>query len=311
LSSLALFAVTPLAILLPVAIATWVVGARRRGRFLRETGVLLFAYFAYFLVRGVTEGSFAEAREHAQILVEFEQSLGIFVDPSTQALLLSQTALIKVANWIYVWGHWPVVGGVIIWLFAKRPDAYHVYRNALLISGGIGLILYVTFPAAPPRLIGMGFADTVFEQSTFAGIMQPNALTNQYAAFPSLHFGWSLLMGIAIMREVRSSRLRLLAPFLPVAMLLSVVITANHYVVDAIAGGMVAIIGLQLAIMVRRFSPIRIEWVGWGNIVAGVPQLSESSLTGPGVSPHHVRRVHVEHEARIAEHSVRLVMPPS
>lgn len=309
MSSIALFAVTPLAILLTVALATWAVGARRRGRFLREAGVVIFAYFAYFLVRGITEGNFAEAREHAQLLVEFEQSLGIFVDPSTQALLLSQTAIMKLANWIYVWGHWPVVGGVVIWLFAKRPDAYLVYRNALLISGGIGLILYVTFPAAPPRLLGMGFADTVFDQSTFAGIMQPNSLTNQYAAFPSLHFGWSLLMGIAIMREARSSRLRLLAPFLPVAMLLSVVITANHYIVDAVAGGMVAVIALQLAIMVRRFNPIRIEWVGWGN--AAVPQLSESALTGPGVSPHHIRRARMEHEARIAEHSVRLVMPPS
>ncbi len=311
MSSLALFAVTPFAILLTVAIAAWVVGAQRRGRFLRETGVVLFAYFAYFLVRGATEGNFAEAREHAQLLVEFEQSLGIFVDPSTQALLLSQTAIMKVANWIYVWGHWPVVGGVIIWLFAKRPDAYQLYRNALLISGGIGLILYVTFPAAPPRLIGMGFADTVFDQSTFAGIMQPNALTNQYAAFPSLHFGWSLLMGIAIMREAHSSKLRFLAPFLPVAMLISVVITANHYIVDAIAGGMVAVIGLQLASTVHRLSPIRIEWVGWGNAVSQVPPLSESALAGPDVSPHHIRRAHVEHEARIAEHSARLVMPPS
>ncbi|MBT5775181.1 MAG: phosphatase PAP2 family protein [Dehalococcoidia bacterium] len=311
MSSVVLFAVTPIAIILTVVAATWIVGARRRGRFLREAGVVLFAYFAYFLARGVTEGNFAEARDHAQILVEFEQSLGIFVDPSTQALILSQTAIMKVANWIYVWGHWPVVAAVIIWLFAKRPDAYLLYRNALLISGAIGLVLYVTFPAAPPRLLGMGFVDTVFDQSTFAGIMQPNSLTNQYAAFPSLHFGWSLLMGIAIMREAHSAKLRLLAPFLPIAMLLAVVITANHYIVDAVAGGMVAIIALQLAQVVRRLNPLRIEWVGWGNAVASVPQLSESALTGPGVSPHHARQARLELEARLAEHAVRAVIPPS
>jgi PAP2 superfamily protein len=311
LSAVAFFAVTPLAILLAVVAATWAVGARRRGRFLREAGLVLLAYFAYFLVRGVTEGNFAEAREHAQLLVEFEKSLGIFVDPSTQALLLSQTALIKVANWIYVWGHWPVVGVVIIWLFTTRPEAYLVYRNALLISGGIGLILYVIFPAAPPRLIGMGFADTVFDQSTFAGIMQPNALTNQYAAFPSLHFGWSLLMGIAIMRETHSAKLRLLAPFLPIAMLLSVVITANHYVVDAVAGGVVALISLQAALIIHRLNPIRIEWVAMDNAVASVPRLSESAVAGLGVSPHHARQAHLELEARLAEHATRVVLPPT
>ena len=309
MSSIALFTVAPIAIVFTVAIATWVVGARRRGRFLREAGVVLFAYFAYFLARGITEGNFTEAREHAQLLVEFEQSLGIFVDPSTQALILSQTAIMKVANWIYVWGHWPVVGGVIIWLFARRPDAYLVYRNALLISGAIGLVLYVTFPAAPPRLLGMGFVDTVFDQSTFAGIMQPNSLTNQYAAFPSLHFGWSLLMGIAIVREAHSARFRLLAPFLPMAMLVSVVITANHYIVDAVAGGMVAVLSLQVALIVRRFNPLRIEWVGWGNAVASVPQLSESALAGPGVSPHHVRQARLDLEARLADQAAQAVLP--
>ena len=311
MSSVALFAVTPAAIILTVAIAAWVVGARRRGRFLREAGLILFAYFAYFLVRGLTEGNFAEAREHAHLLVQFEQSLGIFMDPSTQALILSQTVLMNVANWIYVWGHWPVVAGVIIWLFAKRPDAYLVYRNALLISGAIGLVLYVTFPAAPPRLLGMGFVDTVFDQSTFAGIMQPNSLTNQYAAFPSLHFGWSLLMGIAIMREAHSAKLRLLAPFLPIAMLIAVVITANHYIVDTVAGGMVAVLALQAALMVRRLNPIRIQWVGWGAAVASVPTLSESDIPTPGVSPRHTRQRRLEFEARLAEHKARAVLPPT
>jgi membrane-associated phospholipid phosphatase len=224
-------------------------------------------------------------------------------------VLLNQTALMKAANWIYVWGHWPVVGSVTIWLFAKRPAAYLVYRNAILISGAIGLAFYVTFPAAPPRLLGMGFADTVFDQSTFAGVMQPNSLTNQYAAFPSLHFGWSLLMGIAIMREAHSARLRLLAPFLPLAMLVSVVVTANHYIVDAVAGGMVAVIAFQIALMLRRFNPRRIERVDWGNAVASVPQLSASALVGAGVSPHHSRQARFELEAHLAEHSARSVSP--
>jgi len=311
LTSFVLLAVIPLAILLTVAATALVIGSRHRGRFLREAGLIVGAYFAYFLVRGLTEGSFAEAREHSQILVEVERSLGIFVDPSTQARLLSQTALMKVANWMYVWGHWPVVGGVTIWLFAKRPGAYLIYRNSLLISGAIGLVLYITFPAAPPRLLGMGFVDTVFDQSTFAGVMQPNSLTNQYAAFPSLHFGWSLLMGIAIMREAHSVKFRILAPLLPISMLLAVVITANHYIVDTIAGGMVAVIALRLAFMVRRFNPIRIQWIDWSAAVNFIPTLSQSQLASSSISPRHAREVRLDLEAQIAQHKARAVLPPA
>jgi hypothetical protein len=140
-------------------------------------------------VRAISEGSSSIALDNAKLLIELEQSVGLLIEPSFQGLMLSSQALVDVVNWIYIWGHWPVIGVVAIWLFARKPTAYRTYRNALIISGGIGLVFYVSFPAAPPRFTDLGLVDTVFSQSSVAQLMQPTEFTNQYAAFPSLHFG--------------------------------------------------------------------------------------------------------------------------
>ena len=221
-------------------------------RFLKEAALILGAYFAYFGVRAISEGSASIALENARLLIELEQQVGLFVESSVQGALLSSEALVDIVNWIYVWGHWPVIGAVAIWLFARKPKAYRTYRNALLISGGIGLVFFIGFPAAPPRFTDLGFVDTVFSQSSVARLMQPTEFTNEYAAFPSLHFGWSLLMAIAIFRESQRLPVRVVAWLLPLGMLVSIVATANHWVVDAIAGGAVSLVGLRAALLLER-----------------------------------------------------------
>ena len=257
----ALRAVTPLLIILVVASATWLVGKKRRVRFLKEAALILGAYFAYFGVRAISEGSSSIALQNARLLIELEKNVGIFVEPSIQGVLLSSEAFMDIMNWIYIWGHWPVIGAVAIWLFARKPGAYRTYRNALLISGGIGLIFYISFPAAPPRFTNLGLVDTVFSQSSVAQLMQPTSFTNEYAAFPSLHFGWSLLMATAIFREAKRQRVRVVAWLLPLGMFVSIVATANHFVVDALAGGIVALIGLRAALMLER--PGAMSWLHW------------------------------------------------
>jgi membrane-associated phospholipid phosphatase len=244
-----------------VAGGAWFVGQKRRVRFLREAALILGAYFAYFGVRAISEGSSSIAMENARLLIELEQRVGFFVEPSIQGMTLSSDAFIDIVNWIYIWGHWPVIGAVAIWLFARKPGAYRTYRNALLISGAIGLVFYVSFPAAPPRFTNLGFVDTVFRQPGIAQLMQPTEFTNQYAAFPSLHFGWSLLMATAIYRESRKQPVRVVAWLLPAGMLLSIVATANHYLIDALAGGIVALIGLRASLMIDR--PGAFAWLHW------------------------------------------------
>jgi len=257
----ALRAVTPLLIILVVAGTTWAVGQKRRVRFLREAALIIGAYFAYFGVRAISEGSSSIALHNARLLIALEKRAGLFIEPSVQGVLLSSQAFIDIVNWIYVWGHWPVIGAVAIWLFARKPNAYRTYRNALLISGGIGLIFYISFPAAPPRFTNLGLVDTVFSQSNMARLMQPTSFTNEYAAFPSLHFGWSLLMATAIFREAKRQPVRMVVWLLPLGMLVSIVATANHFVVDALAGGIVALVGLRAAMMLER--PGAFSWLHW------------------------------------------------
>lgn len=227
--------------------------ARSRPRIpvLYEVLGVVGAYFAYFAVRGATESEFDRALGHAELIRRFEQGLGLFQEPRLQAAILDKQWVVDLANWVYVWGHWPIIAGVAVWLYRSHRERYRLLRNAMLISGGIGLVIFTTFPVAPPRLADMGLVDTVVQNSDLYRVLQPPALTNQYAAVPSLHFGWNLLIGIAIFRE--SSRLsgRIVGVLSPLAMFAAVVLTGNHYIIDTVVGGTVALIGLRAAYAIR------------------------------------------------------------
>lgn len=248
----AIFAGLLLLVALTVTVSALSVGHGRRRDFLREARIVLVAYFAYFLVRGFTEGDAATALRHAELIEQAERSLGLFVEPTMQAAIVGEQWLMDVANWVYLWGHWPVIGVAAIWLFAKSPSGYQRTRNAFLISGAIGLIFFSVFPTAPPRLSDIGLVDTVVERLNFYHLLQPPQLTNQYAAFPSLHFGWNLLVGIALVRYGTTRGHTFLGVLSPAAMGVAIVVTANHYILDLIAGGLVALLGLLLATLLAH-----------------------------------------------------------
>ena len=216
----------------------------------REVLLVLSGVVVYFGVRGFTVTDAQEALDHALHLVEFERSLGVYVEPSLQALVLGSDSLVAVMNWVYIWGHWPVIAIVLLWLFFMHPAGYRRTRNAMLLSGGVGLLIFAAFPVAPPRLADLGFIDTVTEHSTAYRVLQPPAFVNQYAAMPSLHVGWDLLMGLAVYTYSRHVLLRLAGLMLPVLMVSSVVLTANHYLIDA-AGGALLVVASML--VMRRF----------------------------------------------------------
>lgn len=136
---------------------------------------------------------------------------------------------------------------VFVWLARRRPAAYVVYRNALLISGLVGMVIVALHPVAPPRLMDLGFVDTVTTQTNAYRVLQPPAFTNPYAAMPSFHVGWDLLVGIALVRESRSWWPRLAGHVLPMAMVASVVLTGNHYLLDAVVGDLIVLASLALA----------------------------------------------------------------
>jgi len=220
----------------------------RRSRVVREFVLILTAIVLYFLVRGLIDGRIAVAFRNAEHVVRIEQSAGLFVEPDLQDMVVQRGWLVDAANYVYIYGHWPVVALTLAWLLLRHRDAYCRFRNAILISGAIGLLIFALFPVAPPRFLdGYGFVDTVTEQTTAYRVLQPPAFINQYAAVPSLHFGWNLLMGIAWAGLAGSWVGRLFGWLMPPAMLAAIVLTANHYVLDGIAGGLIALLGLVLA----------------------------------------------------------------
>jgi membrane-associated phospholipid phosphatase len=218
----------------------------------RELLLIAAGFVGYFGVRAVTQGSAAAAAAHANTLTSFERWLGVYWEPRLQEAITDNRTVVTFMNWVYVWGHWPVIVAVAVWLYLRVPDEYRLIRNAFFISGGIGMVFFVFLPMAPPRLVDAGLTDTVARYSHAYRALQPPALVNRYAAFPSLHFGWDLLIGIALVRNASRWWLRGFGLVMPALMAVAVVLTANHWIVDVPAGGAIALLGLAAAILLRR-----------------------------------------------------------
>jgi len=217
----------------------------------KQVALIGCAVIFYFVVRGQTEGSEATAIENGRRLLAHEETLGIAVERQWQSWTESH-GLTTPANWVYIWFHWPVIAVTLVWLHHSRIEAYLILRNAMFISGAIGLVIFVSLPVAPPRLIDAGFVDTVTEHSTSYRVLQPPALVNKYAAVPSLHVGWNLLIGVALWNASDRWAVRCFAVIGPVLMALAVVVTANHYVLDGVVGAGVALVGLWIALRITK-----------------------------------------------------------
>jgi hypothetical protein len=244
----------------------------------REMLLIAPAVFLYFAVRGMVDAHEreAEAIRNGEYLIRLQEFLGISHELTVQSWIMGSDMLVTLMNWIYIWGHWPVVVGTLVWLIVWRPDTFHTYRNAFILSGILAMFVFALYPMAPPRLMpDLAFVDTVAQQSNSYRVLQPPALTNPFAAMPSLHLGWNLLMGIAIVRESRSALARGFGYVMPVGMFLAIVLTGNHYFLDGVAGGALATASL-LAVMGR--------WSTVGRHVTGdtasAPEPSRASSSG-------------------------------
>jgi membrane-associated phospholipid phosphatase len=224
----------------------------RRREALRELGIFVIAYIIYFGVRSITEGTAAAAMQNAMDLVRLEQRLGIAWERTVQDAVLGSRPLLGAANTVYIYGHWPVIIATGVLLFRYRRHYYYRLRNACLLSGLAGLVIFTLFPVAPPRLTDLPLVDTVTQQAEGYRQIVPRELVNQYAAMPSFHAGWNVLLGIVVFRATRNSLLRLLAVVGPTAMVLAVVATANHFVVDVVAGIAIACAGLLVMSALER-----------------------------------------------------------
>ncbi len=247
---------------------TTIAAALRSWRFCHRYGlwdlaVMGAAFALYYWVRGLVEGRTTEAVSRGIDIAQVERALGLFWEKELQALVMSSHLLVEAANAVYVYAHFPLIVVVGLWLFFWHRPVYALYRNAFLVSGGIGLLFFTFLPTAPPRLLPWpyGLVDTMAAFSPVNYSMQPAGFVNQYAALPSLHFGWNLLLALAIWSATRHPLLRALALAMPVAMGTAIVATANHYILDLVLGAAVAMLGLGVArawaIYGRRLFPWR------------------------------------------------------
>lgn len=214
---------------------------------LRELGLIGLAAVVYVGVRAITEGRAEWAVTNGRRILRLETALHIDWEQALQALLLGHPALLKLANDVYIFGFWPVLAGAAVYLYVRHREHYVVLRNAVFVSGLIGFAFFAFLPVAPPRLVDPHLVDTI---RLYTPDYRPAALsdvTNEYASLPSLHFGWSLLVGVMVAAASRRWIAYAFAVVMPAAMALAVLVTANHYVIDVIVGGAVALTALVLA----------------------------------------------------------------
>ncbi|MFI5891933.1 phosphatase PAP2 family protein [Actinoplanes sp. NPDC051513] len=222
-------------------------------RALREIVFVGVLFLAYKLGRILVEGHVGAALANAQNVWDFERLVHLPSEASLQASLLSHTFWVRVANCFYAYVHFPATAAALIWLYLKRPEIYLWFRRTLASLTALALVIHALFPLAPPRMLtSAGMVDTghLYGPSVY-GSPSTDTLSNQYAAMPSLHVGWALAVAIALIAATRS-RWRWLWLAHPLATLTVVVVTGNHYWLDAIAAVMLVAIVLAVVTPLSR-----------------------------------------------------------
>ncbi|WIM99025.1 phosphatase PAP2 family protein [Actinoplanes oblitus] len=243
---------------------------------LRELGLVAVMFVIYKIGRLAANGHVGEAFGNARRVWDLERWLHLPGELSVQHRLLSWHALVEVANCYYAYIHFPATVACLIWLYLRRPAHYRWTRNVLALVTGAALLVHFVMPLAPPRMLadtGMLDLGRLYGPAVY-GAPETDQLSNQYAAMPSLHVGWAVVVAVALIAAT-SGRWRGWWLAHPVVTLLVVVATGNHYWLDAIA----ALVLLALAYaVVRGHRPV----AGAGTVV--VPrqraELREPALRG-------------------------------
>jgi PAP2 superfamily len=211
---------------------------------LRQVTLFGAAYFGYRLVRGMVEGRASAAFQHARDLIQIERTMHFFVEPSVQAWASGSHVVMDLASWLYVNAQTSVTLAALVYLYLRHNRSFYFVRNMFMIAMFIALVAYTVFPTAPPRFMPeWGFVDSV---SDFTGVhvshtsASMNALFNPYAAVPSMHVAFALMIGWPLARLVRPRVLRVLWLGYPFLMAFVIVATANHFIFDALLGALTA-----------------------------------------------------------------------
>ncbi len=211
---------------------------RGRRDFAFQISLWLGFVLAYQLARGISRNETAEAFRNAARVVRLERRTGIFFEPTIQRHVLEQGgALLRAADWTYWLSEFAVLSLALLWVYLVHYEAFIRFRNWILLTNVLGLVVYAALPTAPPRLLPWdGFVDTLARSEALnhgSGLVQ--LVANPYAAMPSLHSADALIVGVTL-ASVVASRWGRLWLLWPVWVAVALMATANHFVIDILAG---------------------------------------------------------------------------
>src|SRR6266516_2532624 len=209
-----------------------------------ELATILGLYAVYEATRGLVAGDAPVALRHAQEIVSLERSLHIFVEGPVQHAAQAVPGLMGTLGFAYLTLHLSVTAGLLLWLHRRRPAAFPFVRTTLLLATALAVVGYVVFPTAPPRLSEIGIADPVSGGNVDLNKGLLSSVYNPFAAVPSMHVGYALIVGASVARYAANLITRLAGVAYPPFVLLVIVATGNHFLVDAAAGAAVAGVAL-------------------------------------------------------------------
>jgi membrane-associated phospholipid phosphatase len=226
--------------------------------------ILLFcgAYWLYRLVRGQVFDQSAEAFNHARDIVSLERHLHVFAEPAIQQWAVGTGFVNDVGSWMYLNTHFIVTTCTLAFIYLFRNEHFYFIRNMFMVAMVLALIGYVVYPTAPPRMLPeFGFIDSVSDFTGVSSDSDVNALFNPYAAVPSMHVGFALMLGVPMFRIAKHRWAKALWAFYPPVVAGVVIVTANHWIFDAVTGALVAgISALAAQTVFARVRPAAWAW---------------------------------------------------
>jgi hypothetical protein len=282
---------------------------RTRLRWWTEVPLILLVYLSYSAGRLLARGDTSSAVDHGLTILRIEKSLHINAEHPLNRLFTREAWLGVPADFWYASLHYLITPAILVWLFRSRALHYRAARTWLMTSTFIGLIGFTLLPTCPPRLLsaGHGFVDTMAQYSSYGwwggDASAPRGLggmTNQYAAMPSLHVGWALWCGVMLWRYGGTRIAKAAGVAYPLLTTLVVMGTANHYLLDAVAGVAVMGVGLLLAPQVMRGADrVRMRFEGRGSLVAARSRGAETSIVSGGCQTSAGERIPRQRESQL------------
>ncbi|MFR9794846.1 phosphatase PAP2 family protein [Streptomyces sp. MS06] len=235
----------------------------RRPRLWFEVLLIGVSYWTYSLIRNAVPEQRAQALHNADWIWRAEHRLGLAVEQSVNHAVNSVSWLVVAMNYYYATLHFVMTIGVLVWLYRSHPGRYAAARLVLFATTVVALAGYYLYPLAPPRLMPGGhFVDTVMIHGTWGSMASGNlkSVSNQYAAMPSMHIGWSLWCGLTIFALARVNWVRVLGLVYPAVTLVVIVATANHFWLDAVGGVLCLAFGFA------------VSWLWYGRLPYSMPR---------------------------------------